>query len=111
MQSICDSKYCSEGKHVGGGSYVCPHNNLAIWRPDLIVEFHPNNTVLITSLSTFSGKMMMWRCSNPNKCCDKHVWFATVANRTNQNSGCPYCCNQKICPCKSLAAIRPDLVA
>ncbi len=37
-----------------------------------------------------SGKKLTWKCSKD------HVYEATVNNRTNAESGCPFCSNQKV---------------
>lgn len=40
MDNVCNGRSCQQGKHIGGGKYLCPHNNLASLRPDLVKEWH-----------------------------------------------------------------------
>ena len=56
--------------------------------------------------------MATWRCG---KCCNHcerpHVWQATVAHRTSaKGSNCPVCSGHKVCSCRSLAMLRPNLM-
>lgn len=31
----CDGKQCGQGRHVGGGNYICPHRNLKVLHPEI----------------------------------------------------------------------------
>jgi very-short-patch-repair endonuclease len=46
----------------------------------------------------FSNKKVRWICKSGNPC---HKWVDSVGHRTNRNDprGCPYCSNQRTCPC------------
>ena len=62
---------------------------LAKTHPAIAKQAHGWNPTDITS---GSSKKLKWKCpKNP-----KHIWIATPANRTNSNSGCPYCGNRRI---------------
>ena len=39
-----------------------------------------------------------------------HEWTTEVAHRTLSGSGCPLCSGHKICRCRSLAAMHPELM-
>lgn len=63
-------------------------------------EIHPtkNNIDDVIKLKKGSGKKVWFIC---NEECGNHEWLAIVANRAIKKYGCPFCCNQKICPCKN----------
>lgn len=107
----CDGKICGLGRHVGGGNYICPHNNLKVKRPDLMHEWDfEKNTERPETLTLKSHKLVWWICSiNP---CGCHKWNCKVQSRTNNsaNSGCPYCCNKKICIHNSLYATNSPIL-
>lgn len=43
--------------------------------------------------------------------CGCHIWETSVNNRTGNNTDCPYCVSQKICPHNSLAGLHPQIAA
>ena len=62
-------------------------------------------------LSCGSNKKVSWKCKTGNIC---HIWLAWIYDITNENSGCPYCSNHKICSkincwCNSLYITNPEL--
>ena len=78
-------------------------------RPELFAELHPtrNADVDLAALSTGSVCRVWWRCG------DAHEWQATVAERS-RGTGCPVCWAERraeVPLARSLAAIRPELVA
>jgi hypothetical protein len=85
----CDGKKCGLGKHVSGGYYVCPHNNLSTKHPELIKQWHPDNKPM-NSYTSKSNQKVWWICElNP---CGCHIWPALISSRTKKNpTGCPYC--------------------
>ncbi len=94
--------YCS-------GHKVCSCNSLATLRPDLAAEWHPTKNELSPEEVTIgSGKKAWWRCSRSQ--CKHHNWKADICSRTI-GGNCPYCSGHKVCPCNSLATLRPDLAA
>lgn len=92
--------YCS-------GRSVCKCNSLAVLRPDLAAQLHPRNGLKAEEISVSSSKKLWWLCSKA-ECKHPHEWKTTVSSRNN-GCGCPYCSGRKICPCNSLAVLRPDL--
>lgn len=103
----CDGKICGMGRHVSGGRYVCPHNNLAVKRPDIAAEWdYQRNSGRPEDYTLKSHKRAWWICSlNP---CGCHKWESYIYNRSN-GYGCPYCPHQMICPHISLAALHPEI--
>ena len=56
--------------------------------------------------------MATWRCGKScEKCGTPHLWQARVDSRTKASgSNCPVCSGLKVCSCRSLATLRPDLM-
>ncbi len=103
----CDGKKCGIGKQIKGGKYVCPHNNLSIKYPHLILEWHSHNNPIDIYLPN-SGVKVWWKCSiNP---CGCHEWESKISNRTINNRKCPYCAKSKVCKHNNLKVIRPELI-
>jgi hypothetical protein len=72
--------YCS-------GNKVCEDNSLATFAPHIAKDWHPkkNGTVTPKDVTRFTSKKVWWQCHNG------HAWKATVANRTANGNGCPFC--------------------
>ena len=105
----CDGKMCGQNKYAGYGKYVCPHNNLAVKFPNLVIEWDPSNEKSIDNYTVSSHKKVKWICAINS--CGCHKWEATISNRTGvNNTGCPYCSNKKLCPHNNLEALHPELV-
>lgn len=70
------------------GYRVNETNCLANKRPDISKEWHPilNGNLTPHNFTLYSETKVWWKCS---KC--GHEWSASIANRTNSNSGCPRC--------------------
>jgi hypothetical protein len=81
--------------------------NLKTFYPSLASEWHPtkNGDLTPKDLSTGSNKKVWWKCPKG----DDHEWEANINNRTNRNSSCPVCANQKIVHSNCLATLNPDL--
>jgi hypothetical protein len=45
-----------------------------------------------TEYSSGSNALLKWQCTK-NK---KHIWTASLSNRSKSNTGCPYCKNKKV---------------
>lgn len=74
--------------------------------PTIAAEWHTEkNGNILVGLSPYSGKKYWWRCANG------HEWQTSVIHRTKNGTGCPYCCNQKVDPNKSLLVTHPQLAA
>ena len=59
----CDGRLCGLGKHVGGGKYVCPHNNLAVKFPELKKEWdYDKNQEGPEEFFPRSNRKIWWRC-------------------------------------------------
>jgi len=61
--------------------------------------------ITITKIPAGSGKRVWWKCE---KGLD-HRWQTTVASRTTNSSGCPFCSGQRVCSTNSLRAISPTV--
>jgi len=82
--------------------------SLAVECPELIPDWHPtkNGDLTPDTITPASGRKVWWQCQYG------HEWQATVANRSRQRSGCPYCAGNVAVPGKNdLATVRPDLAA
>ena len=78
--------YCYHQKIIPG------FNDLATTHPRLAHQLidEKNGGILATHVSKGSRKKLWWRCDMG------HEYESTVASRTSDGRGCPYCCNQKI---------------
>jgi hypothetical protein len=104
----CDGKRCGQGKHVGAGSYICPHKNLKILYPDICNEWdYEKNTNIPDQYSAQSGKEVHWICKN--NWCGCHKWSDTIHHRIGSNRGCPYCSHQRLCLHNNLYFLYPEL--
>ena len=59
--------------------------SLAEERPDLLVQWSPENEQSPSDVSCGSHQKVLWICEKG------HTWAATVKNRALKGSGCPYC--------------------
>ncbi|EFF64599.1 conserved domain protein, partial [Turicibacter sanguinis PC909] len=78
--------YCS-------GYYpILGENDLGTTHPELIKEWHPtkNEHLAPQDVSAGSNKKVWWQCSK------NHEWEATIANRTSNQTGCPYCSGKSV---------------
>jgi len=89
------------------GKKVCACNSLEKLKPNIVTEWHPKNKLKPSEVSLGSGKKVWWKCKN--SLCNHHEWESAICDRRKR--GCPFCSNQKICPCSSLEKLRPDLAA
>ena len=91
---------CSGRKVLSG------FNDLESLRPDISAEwnYQRNISVKPSQVTLHSNKKVWWICKNG------HEWEAPIANRTSQNSGCPYCSNKKILAgFNDLKTTNPDI--
>lgn len=88
------------------------HLDLAAqWHPTL--NIHPITGAILgpEDVAPSSGFRATWVCKNGNCNCP-HIWPTTVAKRSGQTRrGCPFCTGQLACPCKSLAALHPNIAS
>jgi hypothetical protein len=84
-----------------GRKVLAGFNDLQSTHPDLAVQANGWNP---TSVTYGSGQSKEWKCS------EGHIWPATIASRTNMNSGCPFCSgNQVIKGENDLATTHPEI--
>jgi hypothetical protein len=70
-----------------------PSRSLQEIFPEISKQWHPakNNNLQPNNFSYASDMKVWWKCSKGSD----HEWEATIANRTNRNSGCPFCAGQR----------------
>ena len=84
--------------------------------PELVGQLHPckNAHKDLDSVTCGSMKVAVWVCTNceddPLGCPHPREWKAGIQTRT-KGSGCPYCTGKRVCPCKSLAQLVPEVAA
>ena len=105
--------YSRTGKIPKGCPYcsnrqLCHHNNLKVLYPEICQEWdYDKNKKNPEDYSPHSGEKVWWICKkNP---CDCHKWQTIINQRTSLNSGCPYCCNRKICSHNNLKILYPEI--
>ncbi len=85
--------------------------------PELVAQLHPtkNEHLDLDKVTSGSKRKAVWVCHDrknaPPGCTHAHEWSATIVNRTNLGSGCPYCSGLLVCPCNSLAVRAPEVAA
>lgn len=94
------------------GHRPCPvcsmdKKSLASRYPDVAAEWHPTKNDKLTprDVVATSTEHVWWLCAA------NHKWRATIANRTYQGSGCPFCAGKRASHTNCLAVLRPDLAA
>lgn len=95
--------YCSNKK-------ICPCNSLFGLFPDLEKEWdwEENDNLGLNpwKISAGSSQKAYWICSTSD--CGHHKWSSVIKTRT-RGGKCPYCTNNKCCPCKSFLNLDPHL--
>lgn len=88
--------YCS-------GKYVMPEDtDIATTRPDLAQQLV--DQTLANKITKQSNLRAQWQCDLG------HGWKAVVSDRSNYDSGCPYCTNKKVLVgFNDLATTHPEL--
>lgn len=90
--------YCS-------GRYTCECKSIFMTHPELVKEWHPDNTFPPKEISKGSNKKIKWKCIN------NHEWITTPNYRTGKSkTGCPYCKNRKLNNENNLAIVYPEIV-
>lgn len=79
--------YCSSRKILKG------FNDFGSLYPEIAREWHPTKNEKLTPFDVmpYSSKKVWWY---RNEC--GHEWYTAIGTRVHDNSGCPYCSNQKI---------------
>ena len=91
------------------GHQAASDNNLALKRPDLAAEWHPekNGEKLPTQYTEKNWHAVWWKCANGGD----HEWRARISARALRNQGCPYCSGHKLSITNSLKTCFPDVAA
>lgn len=90
--------YCS-------GNAVCEDNCLATVRPDIAREWHPDNRLKPTDVTSGSRQTVRWLCNSG------HSWRAGIHSRTGRGHGCPYCSGQRMTDNNCLGIQKPSVVS
>jgi hypothetical protein len=105
---------CTNRSH-GDGCPICSNqqilvgeNDLATTNPELTEQWHPtlNGDLTAFDLPAGSNQNIWWICTR------EHTWKATVFNRAQNKSGCPYCSGNRVITGETdLATNNPILAA
>ena len=87
------------------GKRASEENNLQDLFPEIAREWHPNNNNRLTprDFTRASDKKVWWLCP------EGHTYEATVKNRTNNNSGCPFCAGKLASNKNNLQNLFPEI--
>ena len=81
-------------RNNGNGCPYCSglRVDLLTANPRLASEWHPtkNGNLTINDVNSSSHKKVWWMCSY------RHEWNASINNRNNKGSGCPYCSGLRV---------------
>lgn len=89
-----------------GQKVMVGFNDLASQYPDVAKQWHPtlNGNKRPTEITSYVIKKAWWLCDAG------HEWEAAISSRTNENTGCPVCTNQKVLSgFNDLATLNPEL--
>lgn len=88
--SVCAKTKMKKNRH---NTLLQLKGSLADNYPNIAAEWHPykNGKLLPSEVTSGSIKKVWWKC---NVCGNE--WQATVGNRTNRKSGCPFCSMRKV---------------
>ena len=114
-------RHCDPAAHCRGGSHLSSladakgitHGSLADEHPDLASQWVPESNGSQTPESVSAGSQFRatWRCGKEcEHCGEPHEWSAEVRARSLAGRGCPLCSGNKVCRCRSLAAMHPELM-
>ena len=108
-QATVASRASGNGCPCCRGLKAVPSNCLSTLRPDIATQWHPikNNPLTPNDVVPMSNKIVWWKCP---KAAD-HEWKGSIAIRSAQGCGCPYCAGQKICSSNCLSTTHPELAA
>lgn len=77
---------------------------LNITHPHLVEEWDQKNTFGPNTVTFGSHKKVHWVCKKG------HSWFISINARTNNNSGCPYCCGKLVSEDNRLDLKHPQII-
>lgn len=93
--------FCNSGR-------PCDHYNLLVTNPELTEEWdYERNIDKPEDYSPYSHKQIWWKCSRST--CDCHKWRASIAHRSFDGNGCPFCFLGKACQHYNLLVTMPTL--
>ncbi|MFB2347515.1 zinc-ribbon domain-containing protein [Priestia megaterium] len=75
-----------------GGKKTCNINCLAATRPEIAIEWHPDNPITPFEVTAGGNSSYLWRCRF------NHEWTSTINNRTYNNRNCRVCFHQTSYP-------------
>ncbi|WP_186319412.1 zinc-ribbon domain-containing protein [Bacillus toyonensis] len=90
--STIDNRNKKRGCPYCGGKNACNINCLAATRPELAVEWHPDNSKTPLEVTAGANSLYLWRCKF------NHEWPSTVNNRACNNRKCRVCFHQTSYP-------------
>lgn len=94
---------------MGGIQEVQLQDSVSIKHPELVMQWHPDNSKHPSELTPGSGFLALWQCPVDLD----HVWKARVYSRTrgqsSKSGGCPICASKVITSQNSLRALNPDI--
>ncbi|DBA66736.1 TPA: hypothetical protein ACH3X2_001885 [Trebouxia sp. C0005] len=86
--------------------------DISLLRPELQRQWHHAKNLHLgdRQITTGSALRVWWTC---DKCPGglPHEWLASVNDRQNRNSQCPYCTNYSLCQHNSLLTMAPAVAA
>jgi hypothetical protein len=87
------------------GKKASKENNLETLFPEIAKEWHPskNNDLSPNQVTRASTKKVWWECTIG------HSYESTIANRTRNKNGCPYCAGRKASDENNLEALFPEI--
>ena len=74
---------------------------------ELVEQWHSINSKNPSDFSQYSNKKVWWKCSEG----PDHEWEATIASRTKDGSGCPFCRGFKISEDNNLLNKYPEIAS
>ena len=108
--TVSSRTHFSTGCPFCTGNRICRCNSFGMKCPELLKEYHPENTRSPYTISVGSSFKAKWLCSRSQ--CGHHVWDEKISQRTSTNKyGCPFCSAHRCCPCYSLQTQFPDIAA
>jgi len=91
------------------GKRVTETNSLAARFPEIAAQWHYEKNCPLTPDQVIAGSSaeVWWKCPNGYD----HEWQVAVKDRTQDNTGCPFCAGKKVSATNSLASRYPDIAA
>lgn len=121
--NVCAHSWTKSVEKRTNGGYGCPHcagigvsdtHNVAALRPDLAVDWHPDNPTRPEEHRPGSPHRVQWLChntvtvnGNDREC--GHAWTQGIAIRASGH-GCPACAGKAIADWNSVAVTHPHLL-